>query len=102
MPLPTSNALGWTFDADLLRRHDRPGPRYTSYPTAPHFHDGYGQAQFCAAVARSNAAGRPMSLYVHVPYCSSPCFYCGCNRVISRDRGKGERYVDQLLEEADW
>ena len=102
MPLPTSSALGWTFDADLLRRHDRPGPRYTSYPTAPHFHDGYGQAQFCAAVARSNAAGRPMSLYVHVPYCSSPCFYCGCNRVISRDRSKGERYVDQLLVEADW
>lgn len=103
MPLPTtSNALGWTFDADLLRRHDRPGPRYTSYPTAPHFHDGYGQAQFCAAVARSNAVGRPLSLYVHVPYCSSPCFYCGCNRVISRDRSKGERYVDQLLVEADW
>ena len=103
MPLPTtSNALGWTFDADLLRRHDRPGPRYTSYPTAPHFHDGYGQAQFCAAVARSNAVGRPLSLYVHVPYCSSPCFYCGCNRVISRDRSKGERYVDQLLVEAGW
>ena len=101
MPLPTSNTLGWTFDADLLRRHDRPGPRYTSYPTAPHFHDGYGQAQFCAAVARSNVVGRPMSLYVHVPYCSSPCFYCGCNRVISRDRSKGAPYVDRVLAEAD-
>ncbi len=95
------NPLGWTFDPELLRRHDRPGPRYTSYPTAPHFHDGYGEAQFKAAIARSNDAGRPVSLYVHVPYCTSPCFYCGCNRIISRDRSKGEHYVDQVLLEAD-
>jgi oxygen-independent coproporphyrinogen-3 oxidase len=94
------NPLGWTFDPEILRRHDRPGPRYTSYPTAPHFHDGYGQAQFRAAIARSNASARPLSLYVHVPYCTSPCFYCGCNRVISRDRSKGEGYVDQVLLEA--
>lgn len=100
--LPASpSPLGWTFDPEILRRHDRPGPRYTSYPTAPHFHDGYGSAQFEAAIARSNASGRALSLYVHVPYCSSPCFYCGCNRVISRDRSKGERYVDQVLAEAD-
>lgn len=95
------NPLGWTFDPELLRRHDRPGPRYTSYPTAPHFHDGYGQSQLQAAIARSNTSARPLSLYVHVPYCTSPCFYCGCNRVISRDRGKGEHYVDQVLREAD-
>jgi oxygen-independent coproporphyrinogen-3 oxidase len=95
------NPLGWTFDPELLRRHDRPGPRYTSYPTAPHFHDGYGEAQFKAAIARSNDADRPVSLYVHVPYCTSPCFYCGCNRIISRDRSKGEHYVDQVLLEAD-
>ena len=95
------NPLGWTFDPELLRRHDRPGPRYTSYPTAPHFHDGYGQSQLQAAIARSNASARPLSLYVHVPYCTSPCFYCGCNRVISRDRSKGEHYVDQVLREAD-
>lgn len=95
------NPLGWTFDPELLRRHDRPGPRYTSYPTAPHFHDGYGQSQLQAAIARSNTSARPLSLYVHVPYCTSPCFYCGCNRVISRDRSKGEHYVDQVLREAD-
>ena len=94
------NPLGWTFDPEILRRHDRPGPRYTSYPTAPHFHDGYGPDQFRAAIARSNASGRPLSLYVHVPYCTSPCFYCGCNRIISRDRSKGEAYVDQVLCEA--
>jgi len=104
LPMDTTpvllNPLGWTFDAELLRRHDRPGPRYTSYPTAPHFHDSYGPAHFRAAIARSNATDRPLSLYVHVPYCTSPCFYCGCNRVISRDRSKGERYVDQVLAEA--
>ncbi len=100
--IPASlNPLGWTFDPELLRRHDRPGPRYTSYPTAPHFHDGYGQVQFREAIARSNTSGRPLSLYVHVPYCTSPCFYCGCNRVISRDRSKGTHYVDQVLLEAD-
>lgn len=95
------NPLGWTFDPELLRRHDRPGPRYTSYPTAPHFHEGYGVAQLGEAIARSNAADRLLSLYVHVPYCTSPCFYCGCNRIISRDRSKGEAYVDRVLREAD-
>ena len=76
-PLAFPDPLGWTFDPDILRRHDRPGPRYTSYPTAPHFHDGYGAGQFREAIARSNASARPLSLYVHVPYCTSPCFYCG-------------------------
>ena len=100
-PLAFPDPLGWTFDPDILRRHDRPGPRYTSYPTAPHFHDGYGAGQFREAIARSNASARPLSLYVHVPYCTSPCFYCGCNRVISRDRDKGAPYVDRVLAEAD-
>ncbi len=100
-PLAFPDPLGWTFDPDILRRHDRPGPRYTSYPTAPHFHNGYGAGQFGEAIARSNASTRPLSLYVHVPYCTSPCFYCGCNRVISRDRDKGAPYVDRVLAEAD-
>ena len=94
-------APGWNFDADLLRRHDRPGPRYTSYPTAPQFHEDFGAAQLMAAAARSNASGRPLSLYVHVPFCTSPCFYCGCNRVITRDHSRGEHYVGQLLLEAE-
>ena len=93
--------LGWNFDAELLRRHDRPGPRYTSYPTAPQFHDGFGQQQLQAAAARSNASGRPLSLYVHVPFCTSPCFYCGCNRIITRDLSRGAAYVAQLLQEAE-
>ncbi|MGV8959188.1 MAG: oxygen-independent coproporphyrinogen III oxidase [Stenotrophomonas sp.] len=99
--IAAENSLGWTFDPELLRRHDRPGPRYTSYPTAPHFHDGYGEDAFTAAITRSNQSVRPISLYVHVPYCTSPCFYCGCNRVISRDRSKGVAYVERVLREAD-
>ena len=88
----------WHFDPELLRRHDRPGPRYTSYPTAPQFHDGFGWPQLRQAIEQSPAG--PLSLYVHVPFCSSPCFYCGCNRVITRARGRGEIYVARLLREA--
>ena len=100
--IPSAAAsLAWHFDPDLLRRHDRPGPRYTSYPAAPHFHEGFGQAQLRAALAASNHGARPLSLYVHVPYCSSPCFYCGCNRVITRDHSKGAAYVARVLREAD-
>ena len=88
-------------DADLLLRYDIAGPRYTSYPTAPHFRTDFGETQYREHARRSNAtfAPRPLSLYVHVPFCASPCFYCGCNRVITRDPAAGGRYVDRLLRE---
>src|SRR3546814_1866832 len=72
--------------ADLLRRYDRPGPRYTSYPTAPQFAASFGEAQFREVARASNEDPIPrrLSLYVHVPFCVSPCFYCGCNRIITR------------------
>lgn len=98
---PVHGGLAWCFDAGVLQRHDRAGPRYTSYPTAPHFHDGFGEQQFAATLALSNTQPRPLSLYVHVPFCSSPCFYCGCNRVITRDRSRGHSYVARVLAEAD-
>ena len=89
------------FDADLLRRYDRPGPRYTSYPTAPQFRADFGEADLRAAAAASNGdpIPRPVSLYVHVPFCHSPCFYCGCNRVITRDQARGDAYVTRLERE---
>jgi oxygen-independent coproporphyrinogen-3 oxidase len=89
------------FDADLLARYDRPGPRYTSYPTAPHFHAGFGEAELRAAVAASNGDPIParLSLYVHVPFCMSPCFYCGCNRIITRDLARGAAYLVRLYRE---
>ena len=85
------------FDADLVRRYDQPGPRYTSYPTAVQFHAGFGLAEYQAAARASNGpAARPLSLYVHVPFCESPCFYCGCNKVITRDHAKATGYLARL------
>jgi oxygen-independent coproporphyrinogen-3 oxidase len=89
------------FDPELLRRHDRPGPRYTSYPTAPQFDAGFSADALRAQVERSNEdpIPRQLSLYLHIPYCTSPCFYCGCNRIITRDAQKGEAYLLRLLRE---
>jgi oxygen-independent coproporphyrinogen-3 oxidase len=91
------------FDPDLLRRHDRPGPRYTSYPTAPQFHAGFGERELREAANASNGDPIPrrLSLYVHVPFCESPCFYCGCNRVITRDKARGDAYLARLYREVD-
>lgn len=89
------------FDPELLRRYDTAGPRYTSYPTAPQFSDSFGPAQLCAAIAQSNGEPIPrkLSLYVHVPFCESPCFYCGCNRIITRDKSKSDAYLARLYRE---
>jgi oxygen-independent coproporphyrinogen-3 oxidase len=90
------------FDPELLRRYDVPGPRYTSYPTAQQF-VAFTPAQHLRAVARSNAASpeAPLSIYVHVPFCASPCFYCGCTRVITRDAATAARYLEVLLREIE-
>ena len=91
------------FDTDLLRRYDKSGPRYTSYPAAPQFHSGFGEAALREAARTSNSQliPRQLSLYVHVPYCFSPCFYCGCNRVITRDLSKGTPYIERLVREIE-
>jgi oxygen-independent coproporphyrinogen III oxidase len=91
------------FDADLLKRHDRPGPRYTSYPTAPQFGAAFGSAQLREYATRSNAqpGKRPLSLYAHIPFCLSPCFYCGCTRIITRDPARGVHYAQRLLREIE-
>jgi oxygen-independent coproporphyrinogen-3 oxidase len=89
------------FDAELLRRYDRPGPRYTSYPTAPQFNAAFTEAKLREHARRGDeeSTARPISLYLHIPYCSSPCFYCGCNRLITRDASKGAVYVQYLERE---
>jgi oxygen-independent coproporphyrinogen-3 oxidase len=89
------------FDADLIRRYDIAGPRYTSYPTAPQFHSRFGESNYRAQVQASNSSGRDLSLYLHLPYCASPCFYCGCLRLITRDRAKIESYLEYLLREME-
>jgi len=94
-------SLSSLFDPQLLRRYDVPGPRYTSYPTAPQFGAGFGEAELRAVAAASNQVQppRPISLYLHVPFCTSPCFYCGCNRVITRDKARGVAYLERLQRE---
>ena len=89
------------FDPALMARYDVPAPRYTSYPTAPQFHAGFGETQLCGAILASNKAHppRPLSLYVHVPFCWSPCFYCGCNRVITHDTRNADKYLEYLHRE---
>jgi len=89
------------FDIAVVRRYEGIGPRYTSYPTAPQFRDDFGEAQLRRSIWRSNVLAEPrqLSLYVHVPYCVSPCFYCACNRRISRDPARGEEYIERLLQE---
>jgi oxygen-independent coproporphyrinogen-3 oxidase len=93
----------FTFDGDLVRKYDKPGPRYTSYPTAPQFGAGFKEAALREHIKRSNEEPIPrqLSLYLHVPYCYSPCFYCGCNRIITRDPSKSRKYVEKLAREIE-
>ena len=72
------------FGEALLRRMDTPGPRYTSYPTADRFQDHWSRQRWLAALATRRGSGEPMSLYVHVPFCESVCYYCACNKVVTR------------------
>jgi len=94
-----SNRL--VFDADLIRRYDAQGPRYTSYPTAVQFHHGFGADDYRAAVAASNArsAPAPLSLYLHIPFCATVCYYCACNKVITANRDRATPYLARLHEE---
>jgi len=92
-----------SLNPDLLRRYDKAGPRYTSYPTAPHFKPAFGAEDFRRLAQQTAEAvpPKPLSLYVHIPFCSSPCLYCGCNRVITRSTARAATYVDRLLHEID-
>ena len=89
------------FDAGLIRKYDQSGPRYTSYPTAVQFHEGFGEAQYRDWAARSNRAGNPLSLYFHLPFCDTVCFYCACNKVVTKDRSKAEPYLRRLYREME-
>jgi oxygen-independent coproporphyrinogen-3 oxidase len=83
----------------LIARHDRPGPRYTSYPTAPVWTPEFGAAELRDALGR--VRGPDLALYVHVPFCERLCSFCACNRVITRDHSVAGPYLDGLRREAD-
>lgn len=84
---------------DLLRRFDVAGPRYTSYPTADRFVEAFGPPQLAAALAQRRSVALPLSLYVHVPFCESLCYYCACNKIITRKHERGTAYLRSLAQE---
>ncbi len=87
------------FDPTLIRKYDKAGPRYTSYPTAVQFHEGFGESEYREAALASNATGKPLSLYVHIPFCDTVCFYCACNKVVTKNRRHAVPYLDHLYRE---
>ncbi len=91
------------FNAELLRRYDLRGPRYTSYPTAAQFLDGFDPMEYAEAARSSNddPIPAPLSLYVHIPFCRSPCYYCACTRIITRDHAKAQAYLSRLYREIE-
>jgi oxygen-independent coproporphyrinogen-3 oxidase len=89
------------FDQGLIQRYDQSGPRYTSYPTAVEFHEGFGEAAYRDACARSNGSARPLSLYFHLPFCDTVCFYCACNKVATKDRSLAQPYLDRVYRELE-
>jgi oxygen-independent coproporphyrinogen-3 oxidase len=92
---------GIAYDLDLIRRYDQSGPRYTSYPTAVEFHEGFDEAAYRAACATTNASGRPLSLYFHIPFCDTVCFYCACSKLATKDRALAQPYLERLYRELD-
>lgn len=93
------NSIRW--DADLIRRYDQAGPRYTSYPTAVQFNGGIGSFELLHALRSSRHASRPLSLYVHLPFCANICYYCRCNKVITKDHGRVLPYLERLEKEIE-
>jgi oxygen-independent coproporphyrinogen-3 oxidase len=93
------------FSEALLRRFEGPGPRYTSYPTADRFVEAFGHAQHQAALDQRRGTGAqragPLSVYVHIPFCESVCYYCACNKIITRRREQAGPYLASLVRELD-
>ena len=89
------------FDQDLIVRYGGRGPRYTSYPTALQFNDELTEADYKAKAKESNDSDVPLSLYIHIPFCHSLCYYCGCNKIVTRNEDRVSRYMDMLYREID-
>jgi len=89
------------FDPQLIKRYDKAGPRYTSYPTAVQFSDDYNSDSYKKFAQKSNQSGQALSLYFHIPFCDTVCFYCGCNKVVTKDRSKAAPYLERVYKEIE-
>jgi len=86
---------------EFVERYNRPGPRYTSYPTAPVWTDAFGPAEYEAAMAEADRKQTPVSLYMHLPFCESLCLFCACNVIIRKDKSGTPPYLAILKKEID-
>ncbi len=84
------------FDLDLLHKYNKPIPRYTSYPPATELTEHFDPVHFQAAIAIGNHKQTPLSLYCHIPFCESPCYFCGCNTIITRRKEVADPYLQSL------
>lgn len=93
----------FSIDIDLIKKYDKPGPRYTSYPTAPHFTEEFTKDKFLDEVIATNGAKEmpDLSLYYHLPFCDTLCYFCGCNMIVTRNRDRVAKYIDYLKKEID-
>lgn len=95
------NLTGVCFDTELIVRYGGRGPRYTSYPTALQFSENVSADDYNAHAIASNDSGVPLSLYVHIPFCHSLCYYCGCNKIVTHNQARVDRYLEMLYREID-
>jgi oxygen-independent coproporphyrinogen-3 oxidase len=98
---PAEGLTSVLFDTDLIVRYGGRGPRYTSYPTALQFNDSLTASDYRAIALSSNSSGVPLSLYVHIPFCHSLCYYCGCNKIVTRNEARVARYIEMLYREIE-
>ncbi|MGI9277468.1 MAG: oxygen-independent coproporphyrinogen III oxidase [Endozoicomonas sp.] len=94
-----NNALLW--DTGLIKKYDLAGPRYTSYPTAVQFSETFDRHQYETSAWQSSASRRPLSLYLHIPFCSHVCYYCGCNKIVTKHKGQADSYLNYLFREIE-
>ncbi|ATX79717.1 oxygen-independent coproporphyrinogen-3 oxidase [Mariprofundus aestuarium] len=89
------------FDLEVIKKYDKAGPRYTSYPTAPMFHTGISAKEYSQTLSDVADSDAPLSLYIHIPFCNTVCYYCGCSKIVTKKYDRAAPYLELLLKEID-
>lgn len=87
------------FNNDLIKKYDKSGPRYTSYPTAIQFSENFREQDYFEQAKLSNERNTPLSLYFHIPFCDTICYYCGCNKIVTKNRNHAQPYLEAVYKE---